>query len=270
MAHTNRSSRRTKHQKATIHVPVEDNLLLEEVLGLVNANTEINTLWKIVNVNAIKRLGMTDHGPHHFEIVANNALTIERILVSKDIPMSICKDFGLSPQHAEVVLLLASLLHDSGMSIHRTGHEEYSLFLVNTLLRELLAQWPVVERTIVISEVLHAIISHRSDGQPLTIEAGIVRVADALDMAKGRSRIPYEAGKIDIHSVSAMAIDAVEIKAGKTVPVEIEIVMNHTAGIFQVDELLKRKVSGSGIEKYIKIKIYIDKGEGRHLFKDFF
>lgn len=267
---SNRGNRRAKLQKSTIHVPIEGNPLLEEVLGLVNANVEINTLWKIINVNAIKRLGMTDHGPHHFEIVANNALTIERILVSKGIEMSVCKDFGLSPQHAEVILLLASLLHDSGMSIHRSGHEEFSLFLVNTLLRELLAPWPIVERTIVISEVLHAIISHRSDGQPLTNEAGIVRVADALDMAKGRSRIPYEAGKIDIHSVSAMAIDVVEIKAGTTVPVEIEIVMNHTAGIFQVDELLKRKVSGSGIERYVKIKIYMDKGEGRQLFKDFY
>ena len=35
------------------------------------------------------------------------------------------------------------------------------------------------------------------------------RVADALDMSEGRSRIPYQAGKIDIHAVSAAAIDKV-------------------------------------------------------------
>jgi metal-dependent HD superfamily phosphatase/phosphodiesterase len=46
--------------------------------------------------------------------------------------------------------------------------------------------------------------------------------------------------------------------------------MNHTAGIFQVDELLKRKVMGSGIERYLQIKIYIDRGQGRQLFKDFY
>ncbi len=264
---------RTGHKKSSgvkIQVPLDGNLLLEQVLTLVNTNPEILTLWKITNVNAIKRMGMTDHGPHHFQIVANNALTIQRLFVKSSVPMSITADFGLSEHHAEVVVLLASLLHDLGMSIHRTGHEEFSLFLVNTLLRELLAPWPVEERTIVISEVLHAIISHRSDGRPLTIEAGIVRVADALDMAKGRSRIPYEEGKIDIHSVSAMAIDEVEIKAGKKTPVEIDITMNHTAGIFQVDELLKRKVMGSGIERYLNIKIFIDKGQGKQLFKDSF
>jgi uncharacterized protein len=262
--------RRPRSSGVKIQVPLDGNLLLEQVLNLVNTNPEILTLWKITNVNAIKRLGMTDHGPHHFQIVANNALTIQRLLVKNRVPMSISADFGLSEHHAEVVVLLASLLHDVGMSIHRTGHEEFSLFLVNSLLREMLAVRPVDERTIVISEVLHAIISHRSDGRPLTIEAGIVRVADALDMAKGRSRIPYEEGKIDIHSVSAMAIDSVEIKAGNKVPVEIGITMNHTAGIFQVDELLKRKVTGSGIERYLQIKIYIDKGEGRQLFKDFY
>ncbi len=217
-------TRRKKTSDLTIHAPIEDNPLLEQVLGMVNTNVEIATLWRITNVNAMRRLGMTDHGPHH----------------------------------------------DVGMSIHRTGHEEFSLFLVNTLLRELLDPWSVVERTIVISEVLHAIISHRSDGKPLTIEAGIVRVADALDMAHGRSRIPYEQGKIDIHSVSAMAIDDVTIKAGKQVPIELDIVMNHTAGIFQVDELLKRKVAGSGIERYLTIKIYMDKGDGKQLFKDFY
>src|SRR5215470_5121431 len=208
------SRRKPKSAEMKISVPTEDNALLAEVLHLINTNVEITTLWKITNVNAIKRLGMTDHGPHHFQIVANNALRIQRLMVKQNVRMSISADFGLSEHHAEVVVLLASLLHDAGMSIHRIGHEEFSLFLVNTLLRELLDPWNVVERTIVISEVLHAIISHRSDGKPLTVEAGIVRVADALDMAHGRSRIPYEQGKIDIHSVSAMAIDEIEIHEG--------------------------------------------------------
>src|SRR5437773_1366687 len=122
-------TRRKKTSDLTIHVPIEDNPLLEQVLGMVNTNVEIATLWRITNVNAMRRLGMTDHGPHHFQIVANNALTIQRILVKNDIRMSISKDFGLSEQYAEVVVLLASLLHDVGMSIHRTGHEEFSLFL---------------------------------------------------------------------------------------------------------------------------------------------
>ena len=63
----------------------------------------------------------------------------------------------------------------------------------------------------IVSEVLGAIISHREYGQPLTLEAGIVRVADALDMAKGRSRIPFERGRVSMHSLSAAAIEDVEI-----------------------------------------------------------
>ena len=87
--------------------------------------------------------------------------------------------------------------------------------------------------------MLQTIISHRSDGQPLSVEAGIVRVADALDMAKGRSRIPFEAGRVSIHSLSAAAIEAVRIRRdpGK---VMIEIEMNNSAGLYQVDNLLSR------------------------------
>ena len=74
-----------------------------------------------------------------------------------------------------------------GMSISREGHEGYSLFLANNILHRILDFLSVEERTIAISEVLHAIIAHRSKGVPYTIEAGIVRVADAFDMSEGRS-----------------------------------------------------------------------------------
>jgi metal-dependent HD superfamily phosphatase/phosphodiesterase len=262
--------KKTKNHFRSITVPLEKNPLLEQVLEKINANLEIKTLWHVLNVNAIQRLGMTDHGPVHFQIVANTSLRLLRLLQQANIKPSSVKDFNLTQDHAEVVVLLASLLHDTGMSINRKGHEEFSIILTNTLLKEILDFMPIEERTIMISETLHAIISHRSEGQPLTIEAGIVRVADALDMSKGRSRIPYEAGKIDIHSVSAQAIDSIEIMRGRNSPVQIDIIMNHTAGIFQVDDLLKKKVNGSGIEAHLDIKIFMDKGEGKQLFKDFY
>ncbi len=254
----------------TIKIPVENNELLKKVLHEVNTSREIKTLWRIINTNAIQRLGMTDHGPIHFQIVANTALTLLRLLKKQGIQPSIMTDFNLSYEHGEVVVLLASLMHDIGMTVNRKGHEEFSVVLDSQLLREVLKSFSIEERTILISETLHAIISHRSEGSPLTLEAGIVRVADALDMTKGRSRIPYESGKVDIHSVSAMAIDTIEIRAGTERPIEIDIVMNHTAGIFQVDDLLKKKVTGSGIEKYLDIKLYMDKGQGKQLFKDFY
>lgn len=253
-----------------IEVPLLKNALLAQVLEAMNNNEEVNTLWTITNVTAVNRLSMTDHGILHFLIVANNALQMARILRAKGVKFSITKDYKMSADAAEVVIFLASLLHDLGMSIHRVGHEEYSLFLANTLLKEVLAFLPIYDRTIIISEVLHAIISHRSDGKPLTIEAGIVRVADALDMSQGRTRLPYEEGKIDIHSVSALAIDSIVIKPGEKTAIQVDVSMNHTAGIFQVDELLKKKVLGSGIEKFLEIKIFIDKGKGKQLFKDFF
>ena len=258
-----------KYSQIDIRVPVRNNVLLEKALATINEDVEIKTLWRVLNVNAIDRLGMTDHGPVHFQIVANIAIRLARILSKHQVEMAIMRDYELSHDHAELVILLGSLFHDLGMSISREGHEGYSLFLANGILHRILDFLPVDERTIVISETLHAIIAHRSGGKPYTIEAGIIRVADALDMSEGRSRIPYQAGKIDIHSVSAAAIDRVEIQEGSEKPIQINIWMNSTAGIFQVDELLRQKLIGSGIEKYVKVDAYIREGEEERLVKEF-
>lgn len=269
LSNTRRALQPTKKLTPLV-LDIEKNALLAEVLQRVNDSIELKTLWQIANVHAIDRLSMTDHGPVHFEIVARTSLYLTRLLQARKITSSIVRDFNLTPEHAETVVVMASLLHDIGMSVHRKGHEEFSVVLANRLLQNFLDFLPEQERVIMTSEILHAIISHRRDGQPLTLEAGIVRVADALDMTEGRSRIPYDQGKIDIHSVSALAIDEIEIKSGRKTPVEVAIIMNHTAGIFQVDELLKEKVRNSGIEDYLQIKVYIDKGRGRQLFKDFY
>ncbi len=105
----------------------------------------------------------------------------------------------------------------------------------------------------IVSEALNAIIGHRRRGEPYTVEAGVVRVADALDMAHGRSRIPVESGQVGIHSLSAAAIDEVRIEKGEKRPVRIEIMMNNTAGIFQVDDLLATKLRGTPIADHIEI-----------------
>ena len=258
-----------KFSQIDIRVPSRNNPLMEKAITLINEDIEIKTLWRVLNVNAIDRLQMTDHGPVHFQIVANIAIRLARILVKHNIPMGIVRDYELSNDHAELVILLASLFHDLGMSISREGHESFSLILANDLMHRLLDFLPIDERTIVTSEVLHAIIAHRSGGKPYTIEAGIVRVADALDMSEGRSRIPYQAGKIDIHSVSAASINRVEIAEGEERPIQINIWMNDMAGIFQVDELLKQKLIGSGIEKYVKVNAYLGEEAEKKLIKEF-
>jgi metal-dependent HD superfamily phosphatase/phosphodiesterase len=157
-----------------------------------------------------------------------------------------------------LVVALAALFHDVGMSIHRADHESFSLFVAQSKLKTILESlYPVAEATIVRSEVLHAIIAHRSGGKPLTLEAGIVRIADALDIAKGRSRIPFEAGGMSIHSVSAAAIEAVRLEAGEKKAVRIVIEMSNSAGVFQLDELFRKKLSGSGLEPYVELEAQV-------------
>jgi metal-dependent HD superfamily phosphatase/phosphodiesterase len=121
----------------------------------------------------------------------------------------------------------------------------------------------------VAAEALHAIIGHRRHGRPVTLEAGIVRVADALDMAKGRSRVEFEAGRIDIHSLSAAAIDEVRIEAGDQKAVRVEIAMNNSSGVFQIDELLATKLRGSGLEDHLEVVARIEAEHEKRLLPVF-
>ena len=165
-----------------------------------------------------------------------------------------------------MTVALGALLHCIGMSVHREGHEDFSLFLAEPKMHELLEGiYDDPDRTVIVAEVLQAIISHRADGQPLTIEAGLIRVADALDMAKGRSRIPFERGRVSMHSLSAAAIEDVHILDGEERPILIEIRMNNSSGIFQVDGLLKAKLRGSGLEPYVEVVAHIDTETERRL-----
>lgn len=257
--------------RVIIKVPTNGNTYLEEVVKRINSNLEIKTLWKVINVNAIDRLGFTDHGPTHFNLVANYGLQIARIFEKRGIKFSIVRDFALTKDHAEIVIFLACIMHDLGMSIHRVNHEIFSLFIARDFLKEILSFLPEEERAVVISETLHAIISHShgSAGKSFTIEGGIVRIADALDMSKGRSRIPYRMGNIDIHSVSANAINSVEVKEGKEKPMEIKIVITTEAGIFQIDDFVEEKLSTSGLEKHINTRSYILKDGKEVLYKEY-
>jgi metal-dependent HD superfamily phosphatase/phosphodiesterase len=204
-------------------------------------------------------MGINDHSWVHIQIVTNIALKLLRQLTKHHVEPAMVTDYGMAQEDAEVVVMLASLTHCIGMSIHRHGHEDFSLFLAEPKLRDLLdGIYDEPNKTVIVSEVLQAITSHRADGQPLTIEAGLIRVADALDMAKGRSRIPFERGRVSMHSLSAAAIEDVTISDGEERPILIEILMNNSSGIFQVDELLKAKLRGSGLEPYVEVVAHID------------
>ena len=253
-----------------ISVPTKENQVLQRTLDEVNKNRELHTLWRVINVNAIDRMNYSDHGPVHFQIVANIALRLSRILKSKGVEMTLERDYKLSYDHAEVVIFLASIMHDLGMSISRAQHEEFSLILANRLLHEVLDFMKVEERTIIISETLHSIIAHRAGGKPITLEAGIVRVADALDMSEGRSRIPYMKGEKNIHAISAAAINGVDINEGSERAIEIVIRMNNSAGLFQIDDLMGSKIKGSGLEKHVAVRAYIEGESEKKLLVDEF
>ncbi|UCC85337.1 MAG: HD domain-containing protein [Gemmatimonadota bacterium] len=248
-------------------VPARQNEKLRRLVEQVNADDELYALWIAENVTAIDRLNMTDHGPVHVKIVTNLAVRMLRLLMDHGVEPSVVKDYGMSKEDAEVVVALAALFHDVGMSIHRADHESFSLFVAQSKLKAMLeALYSVAEATIVRSEVLHAIIAHRSGGEPLTLEAGIVRIADALDIAKGRSRIPFEAGGMSIHSVSAAAIEAVRLEPGEKKAVRVIIEMSNSAGVFQLDELFRKKLAGSGLEPYVELEAQV-MGEEKKLIE---
>ncbi|HEX6938752.1 MAG TPA: HD domain-containing protein [Longimicrobiales bacterium] len=260
---------RLRH-RVQMTVPDRHNPRLHEIMERVNRDDELYALLTAANVNAMERLGMTDHGPVHVKIVMNIAVRLLRLLMDQGVEPSVVRSYGVGAEDAEVVVALAALLHDVGMSIHRSDHEAYSLFVAQTKLREILAAlYDAATAAVLRSEILHAIIAHRSGGKPLTLEAGVVRVADALDMAKGRSRIPFEAGSASIHSVSAQAIEAVRIEPGETKAVRLSIEMSNSAGLFQLDQLFRDKLSGSGLEPYIELEAKIEGETEKRLLRTF-
>ncbi|MGA8217487.1 MAG: HD domain-containing protein [Solirubrobacterales bacterium] len=239
--------------KAQVHAPTRGNRKLERFLDAVNADDRVRAWWYMAQITS-ERLGMSDHSWVHVQVVLNISLRLLRLLVKGGIEPAMVTDHGMRDRDAEVVVAGGALLHDVGMSIHRADHEAYSLFMVEERLRPLLAEvYDEPERTVVSAEILHAIIGHRRRGEPYTVEAGVVRVADALDMAEGRSRIPVEGGQYGIHALSAAAIDEVRIEAGEERPVKIEIEMNNSAGIFQVDDLLATKLRGTPLEGHVEV-----------------
>ncbi len=239
--------------EARVRAPTRGNRKLEKFIEAVNSDEKIRAWWYMTQLHS-ERLGMSDHSWVHMQIVLNIALRLLRLLDKAGVEGAMASDHGMSERDSEVVVAGGALLHDVGMSIHRSDHEAYSLFMAHGALDRLLGDsYKEPQRTVVASEILHAIIGHRRRGEPYTMEAGIVRVADALDMAGGRSRIPMEAGQEGIHSISAAAIDEVRISVGEKRAIRIEIEMNNSAGIFQVDDLLATKIRGTPLEPHLEV-----------------
>lgn len=227
---------------------------LNETLQFIENDAEIQTYLDAQNVNAVDRKGYNDHGKKHIDIVRNRALCLYDLLKRGGVEFNGAIDQGLDEEDEGVIIALAATLHDIGHVVHRDNHTYYSLPLAADILDRILPDFYDKTETVRMKgEVLHAILCHHTAETPLTTEAGVVRVADALDMERGRSRIPYDKGSRGINTVSSQAIQKVSLMEGDGSPVMVEIEMTNAAGVYQIDELLKAKLRDSGLEDDIRI-----------------
>jgi metal-dependent HD superfamily phosphatase/phosphodiesterase len=241
-----------------VYDPDEDHAFpdgkLNELLPELLADPEVTAYLEAQNVNAVTRKGYNDHGAKHIEIVRNRALRLYDLLKRGGVEFNGASEQGLDEADEPVVIALAATIHDIGHVVHRDDHAYYSIPLAADLLDRFLPQfYSTPEAVRVKAEVLHAILCHHTEEDPLTSEAGVVRVADALDMERGRSRIPYEKGGRGINTLSSQAIEKVSLKEGDSRPVLVEIEMVNAAGVYQVDNLLKAKLEKSMLEDDIRI-----------------
>lgn len=235
---------------------------LNDILPVLSSDPEITTYLDAQNVTAVDRMGYSDHGPKHIEIVRNRALGLYTLLKQANVAFNGASQQGLDERFEPVILVLAATLHDIGHVVHREHHSYYSIPLAADLLDRLLGDRYDTDTAVRLkSEVLHAILCHHTEETPLTTEAGIIRIADGLDMERGRSRIPYEHGGRGINTLSSQAIEDVRLKAGDDTPVLVEIEMNNAAGVYQVDNLLKAKLANSRLEDQIRIIAVNTKGD---------
>ncbi len=217
---------------------------------------ETNTLLSLANYIAVKKLGYNDHGPIHARIVMANGMKILRIILdSKALEIDSISGLGMNEDDAHLIVGTACFLHDIGNAIHREEHEIFSVIYAKSILARLLPQvYPdVKKRTEVLEQILHAIYAHDVGENALTIESAIVVIADGCDITKGRGRLAFDLGKHDIHSISALSIESVDITKGKNKLIEITVHMSNSAGIYQVQETLGNKVAKSPLRDYIEI-----------------
>jgi len=234
---------------------------LKHMFRLMESDLEIQNTLHMSNVMAVERLKYNDHGPVHAKIAAGSALEIFCILTQEITPSTV-KNRVCSLEDAKVVVLCGSYLHDLGNSIHRIDHQAHSCILANPILDRLLKTVYPKDVALAVrlkSEILHTIFSHEEEVECLSMEAGAAKIADGTDMAHGRTRIPYRTGKVDIHSLSALSITNVEIEKGEHKPVQILVSMNNPAGVFQIEEVLEKKIQSSGIQDLVDV-IALEKG----------
>src|SRR3970040_788242 len=102
-----------------IRVPARGNRKLKLLLEKVEADKQLKAWWHVANVNAVVRLEINDHSWVHIQIVTNIALKLLRQLTKHGVEPSLVRDFRLTTDDSEGVVVLSALLPDVGMSVDR-------------------------------------------------------------------------------------------------------------------------------------------------------
>ncbi len=230
-----------------------------EMYQYLNGSPRVQSYLRTANRMAVSRLGYTDHGKVHAEVATWYALSAFDILDVTFKPNIVAEGIGDSDD-ARLVVLASTYLHDLGMVIHRKEHYQAAIQLAAPILEKKLDHIydDPSQSADILSAILHGIYSHDDDIQCLTFEAGITKIGDGADMTKGRTMVPFHQGKVDIHSVSAMAIQDVHLEKGEDKPMRITVAMDNPAGVFQVEAVLVKKLSTSGLKDHIDVEVLVN------------
>lgn len=212
-----------------------------------------NVYTDMSNAVTVTRMGYNDHGKVHSVIIARNSIRIFKILLDAGIkPTFMVEEHG-DYEDSLIVTILGAMMHDLGNSIHRDMHQAHGAYLAEKVAERVL-DMEKKNREYMKLAVMEAVFSHDESVKSTSIESGIVKVADGTDCTEGRARIPYKLfGKNDIHAISALAIKSVEIRKGAQIPVEIIVDMDNPAGMFQIQEVMQKKIDASNIRQFIKV-----------------
>ena len=231
---------------------------VKQMFHLLENDPEVQGCLHMSNVMTVNRLKYNDHGAVHSRITAGSSLEIFDLLTKKVERNT--EQSGISTVDARVIVLTGAYLHDIGNSIHRVDHHLHGCNIARPILDRLLGEVTPDEDLALRMrhEILHSIFAHDDDAPCLTLEAGAITVGDGTDMAEGRARVPYNAGKVDIHALSALSIKRVEIEQGNATPVRIMVHMDNPSGVFQVEEVLGHKIRTSGIAQHLEVVASMD------------
>ncbi|AIZ46759.1 phosphohydrolase [Deinococcus radiopugnans] len=212
--------------------------------------------WDMANYITMRKLGYNDHGRVHSFITGAASLAITELLLEGGVRPDIM-DLGVGDaDDVYLTVILGTMLHDIGNQIHRVSHEQHGVMLALPILERIMGPlYPdPFKRAKVRSFILGSINCHDLNPPPLTLEGGITAVADGTDITKGRGRKAFSLGSVDIHSISALAVDEVVIERGQRAPVLISVTMNNSGGIFQVEEILAPKVIRTPMRPYVELR----------------